>query len=126
MNYVDELYYKTSYGGLEIPDAELLQALKKASQHIDILTYNRIVGKGITALTEFQQDIVREVCCQLAEFEYNNSDVLENILQSYGINGVNMSFGQSWNVHIQSGVAIRTDIYMLLCQTGLCQASLGV
>lgn len=122
--YADERYYSKETGG-EIIEDDVDKYLRTASRHIDSLTYNRIVGRGFSNLTQFQQDIIREVCCELAEFEYENEDLIQNVLQSYSINGVSMSFGNSWNVKVISGVAIRSDIYEKLAQTGLCCASLG-
>ncbi len=122
--YVDESYYKTEYKG-DIPEDVLKKALKKASRHIDTLTYNRIVGKGFGNLTEFQQDIIRGVCCEQAEFEYQNADMIDSVLQSYGINGVSMTFGEGWNMVCMNGVAMKRDTYELLSQTGLCTARIG-
>lgn len=118
--YADVDYYHNEYDGSTIPDDILERSLKTASRHIDTLTYNRIVGKGISALTEFQQEIIKEVCCEMAEFETENADMLQSVLQQYSINGVSMTFGSSWNLKIQNGVAIRMDTYEKLCQTGLC------
>lgn len=95
-------------------------ALRQASRHIDSLTYNRIVGQGFSELTAFQQDVVREVVCLQADFEYENADEINTILQGYSINGVSAQFGNSWNVFTASGVAMKRDVYALLCQTGLC------
>ena len=83
------------------------------------MTYNRIVGKGFEKLTKFQQDIIKEVVCKLADFEYENADLLKSPLNSYSINGVSASFNASWNVQIQNGIAIPKDNYCLLQQTGL-------
>lgn len=124
--YADSNYYKNEYEGSLIPDDKLNRALKQASRHIDALTYNRIVGRGISSLTEFQRDIVKECCCELADFEYENADYIEIVLKQYGINGVNMSFEASWNLKIQGGVAIKGSTYQKLSQTGLCRPSLGV
>lgn len=63
---------------------------------------------------------IREVCCELAEFEYDNADMINSVLQQYSINGVSMTFGSSWNMMVQNGIAIRRDTYEKLCQTGLC------
>ena len=68
-SYADEIYYKNVYGGDVIEDEILHKALKTASRHIDTLTYNRIAGRGIFSLTEFQHDIIRESVCRLADFE---------------------------------------------------------
>lgn len=122
--YADAAYYKDVFGGDTIPADDLDKCLKTASRHIDSLTYNRIVGQGIINLTEFQQDIIREVCCEMAEFEYENVDMIQSVLQNYSINGVSMSFGNSWNVRTMSGVAVRADTYDKLSQTGLCNSAL--
>lgn len=118
--YVTPEYYQKEYGGSIVPEDDLKKALRQASRHIDSLTYNRIVGRGFSALTEFQQDIIREVVCQQADFEAENEDEINTILQSYSINGVSAQFGSSWNVFTDKGVAMKRDVYALLCQTGLC------
>ena len=94
--------------------------LRQASRHIDSLTYNRIVAAGFENLTQFQQEIIKEVCCRQAQFEVENEDAISSVLSSYSINGVSMNFGSSWNVFTEHGVAMRRDVYSLLQQTGLC------
>lgn len=116
----------SDYDGTIIPEQNVKKHLKQASQHIDSLTYNRIVGRGFSNLTHFQQDIIQDTCVNLAEFEYENSDMINSVMQSYSINSVSMNFGTSWNVKIQNGVAIKRDLYEMLSQTGLCCLSLGV
>ena len=101
-------------------EEKLEKALKQASRHIDSLTYNRIVGWGFSSLTEFQQEIIREVVCLQADFEYENADEINSVLSSYSINGVSAQFGSSWNVFMDKGVAMKRDVYALLQQTGLC------
>ena len=99
---------------------DLKKALTQASRHIDSLTYNRIVGQGFSNLTDFQQEVIREVVCQQADFEVENVDEINTILSSYSINGVSAQFGSSWNIFMDKGVAMKRDVYALLCQTGLC------
>ena len=118
--YADSVYYTDVYEGTDIPEEEQNKALKKASRHIDTLTYNRIIGRGISDFTEYQKDVIREVCCQIADFEYENEELINSVLQNYSINGVSMSFGSSWNVMVQNGIAVKRDTYELLCSTGLC------
>ena len=108
------------YDGNILPSDSVENALEKASRHIDTLTYNRIVAKGFENLTPFQQSVVKEVCKDLAEFEFENADLIESVLQSYSINGVSMNFGGSWSVKIQNGVAISMTLYHCLLSTGLC------
>lgn len=120
MAYADEQYYSTTYGGKSISTDSLKCALEQASMHIDSLTYNRIVGRGFSNLTPFQQETIKKVCCMQAEFETENEDLINSVLKSYAINGVSISFGESWNVQVENGIAMRRDVYALLCQTGLC------
>lgn len=122
MVYVDNDYY-SSNGGDIIPATKLGKQLKRASRHIDTLTFNRIVGIGFENLTEFQKEIIKEVVCTLADFEYENEEVITSVLSSYSINGVSMNFGDSWNVKVEKGIAIPMELYQTLKQTGLCTLS---
>lgn len=117
-SYVTVEEYKKNYN--DIPDDSIEKSLKKASRHIDTLTFNRIQGIGFDNLTEFQKEIIKEVTCELANFEYENEDVITSVLSSYSINGVSMAFGDSWNIKVLKGVAIPTELYETLSQTGLC------
>ena len=118
--YVTPEYYKIEHGGSIVPESSLEKVLRQASRHIDSLTYNRIVGRGFFKLTEFQQETIREVICEQADFEYENADEISSILSSYSINGVSAEFGNSWNIFVDKGVAMRRDVFSMLCQTGLC------
>lgn len=118
--YASPGYYQGKYEGTLIEDDDLKKALVQASRHIDSLTYNRIVGRGFSSLTRFQQDIIQDVVCQQADFETENADEINSVLSSYSINGVSAQFGSSWNVFTDKGVAMKRDLYALLCQTGLC------
>lgn len=118
--YASEVYYQQNAQSRVLSGKDVSKYLKQASRHIDSLTYNRIVGRGFSNLTEFQQELIREVCCEQAEFEYENQELFSMILQGYSINGVSMSFGNSWNVKIVKGIPIRRDTYEKLSQTGLC------
>lgn len=101
-------------------------ALRTASRHIDSLTYNRIPGMGgLDRLSEFQREAVKETVCRQAAFETENADVIASVLSAYSINGVSMTFGESWNVMVQGGVAMQRDVYALLEQTGLCCRRMG-
>ncbi|MGN0480346.1 MAG: hypothetical protein ACI4EV_02110 [Lachnospiraceae bacterium] len=120
--YADVEYYTNEYKGSVLQDKQdnAEKFLTSASEHINSLTYNRIVGRGIESLTPWQQNVIRTVCCKLAEFEYENEDMLNCVLSGYSINGVSMNFGANWNVKVIGGVAIKADIYKLLEQSGLC------
>lgn len=114
--YADYTYYKNEYGGTSLDESTAISMLKKASHKVDSLTFNRIVGLGFDNLTEFQQGIIKEVTCSIADFDYNT--LLSNNLTSYSINGVAMSFDKSSLITV-NGIEIEKDTYSLLSQTGL-------
>lgn len=114
------VYFQGEYNGA-IPEDKLQSAIYDASRHIDSLTFNRIIGKGYDNLTDFQKEILSQVCMKQAEFEYENEDILKSILSSYSINGVSMGLdANGWNVFVQNGIVMQRDNYDLLKQTGLC------
>lgn len=113
----------TALGG-DIPAQERERYIESASRHIDSLTFNRIVAGGFENLSVFQQEIIKKVCFEMANFEYENADVLQSVLSGYSINGVSMQFGLGQNVVSIGGVTIRKDTYDLLMQTGLCYRGL--
>ena len=123
MSYVDKSYYIDVFKGNMIDENDIDKSLRKESRHIDTLTLNRVNGLGFENLTDFQKDIIKEVTCELAEFEYENAELIENVLSSHSINGVSMNFGSSWNVQLIKGVAIPTELHETLKQTGLCTLS---
>lgn len=103
----------------KIEDAELTRALRKASRHIDTLTFNRIVARGYDQLTDFQKEIIREVCCRLAHFEIENEDLISSILSGYSINGVSVQMTASITIFAESGIVMPKELYSTLIQTGL-------
>ena len=114
-------YYKNTYGGNLEDDAEIEKALRKASRHIDTLTYNRIVVAGFENLEQFQQDAIRECECMLADWETENADYINSMLSSYSLNGASMSFtGNSASAVVVNGVAVSRDIYSHLQKCGMC------
>lgn len=119
-SYASKAYYLDVYGGNVIPSDDIGKSLLQASRHIDTLTFNRIVGRGIDGLTPFQQDTIRECCCKMAEFEYENAELLNSALSNYSLNGVSMSFTEGWNIKVVCGVAVVRETYEQLQGTGLC------
>lgn len=111
-------YADMGYGS--IPSDKLGDYLLRASRNVDTLTFNRIVAKGFSNLTEFQQEIVKQVVCEQANFLYENADAISSILDSYAINGVSMKFGSGFNVVVEGGLPIQNTVYSFLKQTGLC------
>jgi hypothetical protein len=124
--YADYEYYSETYGGkMSLEDAE--KALKTASRHIDTLTYNRIRGRGFESFTKFQQEVIKECNCRMADFEHKNANMINSLINSYSINGASISFnGEGANFTLVNGVLVQRDIYSLLSQTGLTSRNLGV
>ena len=117
-------YYKNTYKG-NLKDADAEKALEKASRHIDTLTYNRIVAVGFENLAEYQQGVIKECECLMADWETENTDYINSMLSSYSLNGASMSFtGQSASATVVSGVAVSREIYSHLQKCGLCTRSL--
>lgn len=110
----------TEMGYTAVPSESLDAYLLEASRNIDTLTFNRIVAKGFDNLTEFQQELIKEVCCKQTDFLYENKDAIASILNRYSINGVTMEFGTGFNMTIENGLPIQNTVYSLLKQTGLC------
>lgn len=104
-------------GGL-LSDQSLFVGLERASSQVDALCYGRIRRAGFENLTDFQQECIRKAVCLHAEFLAAYADALQSPLQSYGINGVSMTFDGT-KVRQQGGVTTSGEVYSLLLQTGL-------
>lgn len=111
-----EEYYDMGYNVL--PQDKALMYLIRASRQVDTLTFNRI--EDFEKLTQFQKDIVQQVVCDQAEFDYENEDAIDSVISSYSINGVAMKFGDGFNLMTEDGVPVQRSTYALLQQTGLC------
>ena len=120
MSYVDYEYYFKTYGGNAITADIAPRALQKASDTVDVLTYCRIVERGVDGLTPFQKGIVQRVVCALAEWQENNADLLDAPYNSYAINGVSVSIGAAKTVRQICGVMIPSGLYAELVKSGLC------
>lgn len=107
-----------SYMG-SIPEDERKSRIESACRVVDSLTFNRINRAGFENLTQFQQGTIRLAVSKQAEFAYQNAELLESPLSSYGISGVSMSFDKSKVLTI-GGVTTTNEVYGLLLQTGLC------
>lgn len=119
MDYVTAQEY-TTLGHDTIPSDQVETFLHEASRNVDTLTFNRIVARGFDRLTDFQQEIIKEVVCRQADFLFENADAIASILDSYSINSVSMKFGSGFNVDVAEGVPMQKTVYSILKQTGLC------
>lgn len=122
MSYVDYDYYVNTYSGSVITVEASEKSFLEASNAVDSLTYCRIVSRGFDNLTDFQKGIVQYVVCKLAEWQYENSDIISSPYSSYSINGVSVNITTGANLRLINGILIPIAIYSELVKTGLCYA----
>lgn len=112
--YADSDYYKNTYKGIIIPDAELPNKLETASDDIDNLTYNRITALGFENLTEFQQDKIKKAVCIQADYLYQYGDYLNLPVDGYTAGSISLSLGKNSN-----GIKAPGAVSNYLRQSGL-------
>ena len=117
--YADFTYYREEFGGTALTAENAPTALERASDSVDVLTFNRITAAGFEALTEFQRRTIKRCVCSLAEWQHANSDALASPYKQYSINGVSAAVGASDTVRCVSGILIPSEIFSLLKTTGL-------
>lgn len=110
MAYADATYYKTTFAGANIPDAELDAFLARASDVVDSLTFNKITL--LTDLSVFQQNAVKKATCYQADHLYAIKDFDDNV-QSYSVEGVSVSYKES------AGRKVSSDALPYLMSAGL-------
>ncbi len=94
--------------------------LERASDQVDAACFGRIRQKGFDKLPQFQRETIKKAVCLHAAFLQSYGQALESPLDSYGINGVSMSFAADRVVR-QGGAVVSGEVYSLLLQTGLAQ-----
>lgn len=115
MPYVDSTYYNESFGGTILPKEHIENKLKRASDQIDTLTYNRINGKGFENLTSFQQDKVKKAVCIHAEFIEQYGSYIDIPLSGFSAGSTSISF----NAEKVNGISTTQEVLNYLKQTGL-------
>lgn len=115
MSYVDKTYYNDSFGGVILPEEHIENKLERASDQIDTLTYNRIVGKGFENLTNFQQDKIKKAVCIHAEFIEQYGTYIDMPLNGFSAGSVSVSF----NAQKVNGITTTQEVLNYLKQTGL-------
>lgn len=112
MGYVDETYY-SAFSGL-ITD-KIDNKLEKATDQINSLTYNRIIGIGFDNLTPFQQDKVQKAICIHADFIEKYGEYIDMPLSGFSAGSISVSF----NANKINGVTATQEVINYLNQTGL-------
>lgn len=101
-----------------IPEMKAQMRLPTACDEIDALCYGRIRRIGFDRLTSFQQEKVKKAVAAHLVFLIRYGDLVHNPLQSYGINGVSMTFDAS-RLETQGGVTTSSEAMAQLRQSGL-------
>ena len=116
--YADVNYYNNEFVGDKLisDESELNKFLTLASQKIDMITRNKIVGRGFSNLTEFQKQKVKDATCFQANYIFENGLEPSNIA-SFGVLDINVSMNQKSTE--ASELNISNIAYIFLKQTGL-------
>lgn len=121
--YVDVDFYN-EYSSL-IVDDDIEKLLCKASQMVDILTDNHIQhNPNISYIDNFnnlyprQKQIIKEVVCEIVDYQYQNKEIIENKYESYSINGLNLKLNEN-KLSKHSNIFIDDMTFNKLYSTGL-------
>jgi hypothetical protein len=88
MSYADLTYYKNTYLGRSVVDAETTKWLSRASDDVDAMTG----GFVLEDLTDTQLELVKKATCAQAEYYVMNGDAYNTgAIQSAGIGKFNYS-----------------------------------
>lgn len=117
MPYATVDFYKNNFLGEKIIDeTEIEKNLILASEKIDEVTKNRIIGKGFENLTSFQRNKVMEATCFQANYVFTNGTESNNIT-SYNVLDIGVSIDSNKTMAAQLNMS---DVaYSKIQQTGL-------
>jgi hypothetical protein len=123
MPYADSTYYATTFLGDVIPTAQQAKWLQRASDDIDMLTYNRIVASGINSLSAMQQMQIKKATCYQAEHLFNYGDMATVGIGSYSVGDVSVSLQKDMQYSAQAIKALMptglTNRRLTGCETSL-------
>lgn len=116
--YADNDYYNNEFfGERKISDPkELNEKLILASQKIDEITFNRIIGRGFENLTKFQQQKIKDAVCYQANYILENG-IESTDITSFNILDINISIDKKEN--IAAKLKVSETAYGYIKQTGL-------
>lgn len=115
MSYVNSSYYKEEFKGEILNDDTLENRLERASDQIDVLTYNRINKIEFKNLSSFQQDKIKKAVCLQAEFIEQYGEFINIPLSGYSVGSTSVSFNGS----IVNGITTTQEVINYISQTGL-------
>lgn len=115
MAYANEDFYNDYSGKIT---ENISGKLERASDQVDSMTFNRIVGTGFSNLPEFQQDKIKKAVCLHVDFVEEYGDYLNNPLSAFSAGSISVTLNRDVVKNI-NGVTTSNEVYNLLKQTGL-------
>lgn len=112
MSFVDEDYYNEFSGFIT---DKLINKLEKATDQINFLTYNRIIGIGFDNLTPFQQDKIKKAVCSHVDFIEKYGEYIDIPVSGFSAGSVSVTL----NTKKINGVTTTQEVINYLNQTGL-------
>ena len=90
MAYADYVFYKTSYFGSVVPEADFPRLAERASDFVDIMTFDRLVD-GLPE-NERSQNRIKKAVCSLAELMYQ-IELAEKNATNAAASGISTTIG---------------------------------
>lgn len=117
--YADKEYYSKTFIGTTIPSDEVDRYLTIASEKIDDITFNRIVGIGFDKLATFQKECIQKAVCYQAEyyFKYGTADSIKNV-SSYKVLDISIDISRDEETEAEK-VSMDEIAYMHIKESGL-------
>ena len=117
--YTDLTFYKGTYGGTVIPDADVPTYLIKGSLTVDRAT--RFQVGTLADWPAFSQNQIKLAACAQADYNYQYGELSQamNAVGSYSVGDISVSSSQGAGAGsvIGSGISVEAEAYLL--PTGL-------
>lgn len=121
--YATSEYYFNEFKGTVLLKDNADRYLQEASEKIDSITFNRIVGRGFDNLTQFQKDKVQKAVCYQAEYILKNgyNDEEKQDVSSYSVLDISVNVKEKTNAEKTQAEkeCMSEKAYDLILKTGL-------
>ena len=119
--YADNEYYLNTFHGVLIPMENIKEYLEKASEKIDEVTLNRIVGIGFDKLTDFQKEKIQLAVCYQADYIFQNgyNDENKQEVASYSVLDISVTPKEKTEKSEAERLCMSEMAYSLIKKTGL-------
>ena len=118
--YADSKYYYKVFNG-DLIRNNIDKYLREASEKIDEVTFNRIVGVGFDNLTDFQKEKVKLAVCYQAEYIFEKGYDAENDddISNYTVLDISVTKSESAEKTIAEKKKLSSLAYDQIKKTGL-------